>query len=87
MPGTNRATDLLDRTVADLNRRLPQPTLRDDWFQYAKSAQDARTVVITRLVRIVSGRRTVKLLVECGHLQEMGVLLRSIYSSLGEAKG
>lgn len=35
-------------------------------------------VVLTRLVRIVSGLRAIKLLGESGFLQEMGVLLRTV---------
>lgn len=78
LPETTRAIDGLDRAVADLNRRLPQPVLRDDWFQYAEKDRDARVVSLTRMVRIVSGLRSAKFLGERGYLQEMGVLLRTV---------
>lgn len=75
---TTRAIDGLDRVVAEVNRRLPQPALKDDWFQYKKQDQDARVVALTRMVRIVSGLRAVKLLGERGYLEEMGVVLRTV---------
>ena len=75
---TTRAIDILDRMVTELNRRLPQPSLRDEWFQYAEGDQGPQVMVLTRLVRIVSGLRCVKLLGEKGFLQEMGVLLRTV---------
>lgn len=78
LPETTKAIDRLDRTVAVLNRRLPQPVLQDDWFQYRSEHQDARVVALTRMARIVSGLRAVKVLGERGYLQEMGVLLRTV---------
>ncbi len=78
MPDTHRAIELLDSVIAQINSRLPQPELRDDWYQYPKDAQDACVVVVTRMVRIVSGLRAVKLLGEDGYLQEMGVVLRTV---------
>lgn len=78
LPDMTRAIDRLDRTAAEVNRRLPQPVLEDDWFQYRKPDQDARVVALTRMVRIVSGLRVVKHIGERGYLQEMGVLLRTV---------
>ncbi len=75
---TTRAIDRLDGVLAEMNRRLPQPVFKDDWFQYRKEDQDARVVALSRMVRIVSGLRAVKLLGERGYLAEMGVLLRTV---------
>ena len=78
LTATTRAIDRLDGVVVEVNRRLPQPVLKDDWFQYKKEDQDARVVALTRTARIVSGLRAVKQLGERGYLEEMGVLLRTI---------
>ena len=78
LTATTRAIDRLDGVVVEVNRRLPQPVLKDDWFQYRKEDQDARVVALTRMARIVSGLRAVKQLGERGYLEEMGVLLRTI---------
>ncbi len=78
LPDMTRAIDRLDRVVAEVNRRLPQPVFKEDWFQYETPHQDAMVVALTRMVRIVSGLRVVKLVGERGCVQEMGVLLRTV---------
>jgi len=78
LPATTKAIDRLDRMVGELNRRLPQPKMKNDWFQYSHEDQGPPVVVLTRLVRLVSGLRAAKLLGERGFTQEMGTLLRTI---------
>ena len=71
--------DLLESAASVFARNIPRPRYVQyprDHFEYDKP--DVRIYAVLRCVRIVSDFRAVEVLLNLGHVQQVGVLLRTI---------